>query len=174
MRRSMRVPAYVLLFSASSMAVSVIVVEMLHHILLIASLVACVTLAAMAIACISLDFTRLHRRRPIAAHRVLTPAASPDDRAWTKLMESLDSTQRHTLQNNGWFDVVSSTGHHWRISATGYMGNCFRYSGFGLYAKQYCAHLYPSSLYPLADHLLAQALWITTDEVAFREIARTV
>jgi hypothetical protein len=139
--------------------------------MMLAQLFVATTLAVIGTACIASDFTRWRQRRNAAAIQVEHPGLSPEALAWAKLNESLNETQRFTLRHFGWFEITSSTGHRWRIGATGYIGNCFRYSVGGIYAKQYCAHLYPADEYPLADHLLAQALWIQTDEAGFRDTA---
>jgi hypothetical protein len=103
-----------------------------------------------------------------------------------KLLASLNDKQREQLASEGYFDVTSNLGNTFRLRASGHMGNilrvpnqlAFRQLAAGLPAPHgtaFCCHLYGyGEQYPEEDHLLAQALLIRTDEVAFRRTARSI
>lgn len=111
--------------------------------------------------------------------------------AHERLMASLNKEQRVQLVSLGYFEVTSNLGNVYRLRASGHMGNIQRVRSkpadreflAGLpnpYGTTFCMHLSGYSLssfsasYPEDDHLLAQALLIRTDEVAFRRIACSI
>jgi hypothetical protein len=90
-----------------------------------------------------------------------------ESKARQRLLESLTTKQVHDFHTYGYFDVRGSGGSTYRITNSGHVGNIHRLGGRG-----FCMHLYNGSdNFPNDDHLLAQALLIATDEVAFLKTA---
>jgi hypothetical protein len=86
-------------------------------------------------------------------------------RAEEQLLKSLSPHQRQTWVGRGYFDLISSRGHPWRIRRA-MTGNATRLN----YGDRYCAILVNPGC-PLADHILAVALTLRTNENAFLRVA---
>ena len=96
-----------------------------------------------------------------------------DELATSRLLASLTAEQCQTMRKYGWFEVMSNRNRRWRIYTHTYTGNCLLMPDSPS-MQCYCAHLSYTVVmmsWPLADHLLAQALMIRTDEEAFLRIA---
>lgn len=104
--------------------------------------------------------------------------------AHKRLMAALNAKQREQYDEFGYFDVVADSGNIYRLNSGGHIGNIFQLSPesaviyrswqpvSGMYSRQFCMHLSGyCDQFPEDDHLLAQALLIRTDEVAFLRIA---
>lgn len=93
-------------------------------------------------------------------------------RAWDRLMASLSEQQQRSVRENGWFEIKSNLGNRWRIATSGFSANCIKMNNACNSGRPYCAHLRMGyHVWPLGDHLLAQALMIRTDEDRFIRIA---
>jgi hypothetical protein len=89
-----------------------------------------------------------------------------------RLMASLTNEQRMQYEANGYFDVTSNLGTTFRLHADNHVGNIFQLPKGVIRTGRFCMHLSNRfESFPNEDHLLAQALMIRTDEVAFRRIA---
>lgn len=91
-----------------------------------------------------------------------------DRRARTLLLRCLDRVQRRAFRQQGAFDLVASSGRRYRLKE-GRQGNVFRLDSQGREVECLCGH--PREAVPVADTLLAQKLWLETDETAFRRVA---
>lgn len=112
--------------------------------------------------------------------RQMTDAKS---RAHKRLLDSMTDQQISDYTRHGYFDVMGSEGHLYRLRKDGHIGNIVMpvseqwglrpdLVGTPFNGPHFCMHLYNGvDTYPDDDHLLAQALMIRTDEVAFRRIA---
>jgi hypothetical protein len=105
------------------------------------------------------------------------PTAEAQAKAWQRLRASLSSRQLQTISLHGFFEVRGSTsGKTYRIyTNSGYSMNVRVTNPFGRESRSYCLYCKGAThahSIPLADHLLAQALLLRTDERLFLAIAR--
>jgi hypothetical protein len=106
--------------------------------------------------------------------RPWTVSAEAVQKSWARFLASLSSEQARSVAESEYFELTSNKGNTRRIFTKGYVGNTqilvrrFEFVG----ARGYCAHIRQQyQEFPLGDHLLAQALMITTDEEAFLDVA---
>lgn len=100
--------------------------------------------------------------------RITAEQDQAEARARELLLSLLSEEQREQL-DQGYFEVVSSLGRTWRIRTGGIVGNLALLNGDGVPMVTICGHL-PGQV-PLSDHLIAQKIWLETDEVAFLDVA---
>ena len=90
------------------------------------------------------------------------------ERAEALLTSHLTDAQRAELAAHNYFTVQGSAGGEYRISSLG-----VRRVDRGKEVEHLCCH--PDQAYPAGDRMLAQKLWLETDEPTFRQTAnRTV
>lgn len=100
---------------------------------------------------------------------------SPDDdydeatksKAMALLKSALDDQQIKDLELNSCFYIVGSAGNRYKINASYMIGNVEEIDDDGMVAK-YCAH--PMNV-PIGDVILAQKVWLETDEEEFKRVA---
>jgi hypothetical protein len=125
-----------------------------------------------------IQFDPLHGAVVIVRRHARPVAAQVQRRARETLRQYLSDTQRQTLDDHLYFDLVGSAGNHYRIyTKYGYSGNVFWISpeDTEMARGRYCAHLRirdPNGrLVPLDDHFLGQFLTLVADENAWLNLA---
>ncbi len=89
------------------------------------------------------------------------------NKAMSLLKSVLDDQQIKDLESNSYFFLVGSAGNRYKINASYMIGNVEEIDDDGMVAK-YCAH--PMNV-PIGDVILAQKVWLETDEEGFKRVA---
>jgi hypothetical protein len=91
-------------------------------------------------------------------------------RARKLLREHLTDQEHDQLQEAGYFEVTSDSGRRYRIYK-GFSRNVVELDATGRPVARLCAHGGYGSAMPDEDHMLAQKLWLESEEQEFRRIA---
>lgn len=99
------------------------------------------------------------------------PQDNAADRAESLLLSMLDPRQRMTYNQHRFVEVIGSEGGYYRVWMTSPAGNVQLVHPGKILARPgaYCAH--PPQVIPMADMILAQLLYLRTNEAGFLAVA---